>query len=77
VSSLVRTLPPGVRLRIPSFGPTAFTFAPGQLEARPGGRHVLAIGVGYDHYAFGGIACVRYLDALGEILSAEDVTPFL
>jgi hypothetical protein len=67
VSSVLRPAPAGVVARIPSLGPTAFTFCPGPV--RDDGRRVsFHIGLGYDHAALPGLDALRCADAFGALL---------
>jgi pyruvate/2-oxoglutarate dehydrogenase complex dihydrolipoamide acyltransferase (E2) component len=71
VSSLVRRAPPGVTLRVPSYGPTAFTICPGAL--RTTARHsILHVGIGYDHAALAGRHAVRFAEELASSLVGGD-----
>jgi hypothetical protein len=71
VSSVVRPAHPGVLLRTPSFGPTAFTICPGTVR-ESGGRTILHVGIGYDHAALAGADAVACAEAFGALLAEGD-----
>ncbi|HVH44620.1 MAG TPA: hypothetical protein VM925_19835 [Labilithrix sp.] len=75
VSSLVRSAPANVTVRMPSYGPTAFTICPGSLRS-DAGKSVLFVGIGYDHVALTGREAVRLADVFGSYLAEGDPALF-
>lgn len=51
-----------------AFGPTALTVCITGVHAHPDGRHLLQLGIGFDHYALRGDQCAGYVAAFADIL---------